>query len=162
MLGRKICINKNIELPQNTILSTQGNYTLNNEINFEIIDTYRTKYVIIKSNEKTVYIHLYGNTDLSEVVDTSDGDIFIYNSEIPEEIPPSAKEIIISGESDFIINSDYNKHLDQGENLHLTAKDGDIKIYNLERSICDIIKNENRFDHREYNKLINSIKSYFS
>lgn len=125
---RKICINENIELPQNTIISTQGIYTLNNEINFEIIDTYRTKYVIIKSNEKTVYIHLYGNPDLSEVVDTNDGDIFIYNSEIPEEIPPSAKEIIISGESDFIINSDYNKHLDQGENLHLTAKDGDIKI----------------------------------
>ena len=75
-----------------------------------------------------MYIHLYGNPDLSEVVDTNDGDIFIYNSEIPEEIPPSAKEIIISGESDFIINSDYNKHLDQGENLHLTAKDGDIKI----------------------------------
>jgi hypothetical protein len=37
----------------------------------------------------------------------------------------------------------------------LATKDGDIKIYDLERSICDIIKNENRFDHREYNKLIN-------
>lgn len=30
-----------------------------------------------------------------------------------------------------------------------------IRVYNLERSICDIIKNENRFDKREYNKLIN-------
>ena len=30
-----------------------------------------------------------------------------------------------------------------------------LKVYELERSICDIIKNENRFDKREYNKLIN-------
>ena len=30
-----------------------------------------------------------------------------------------------------------------------------IYLYNIERSICDIIKDENRFDKREYNKLIN-------
>ena len=30
-----------------------------------------------------------------------------------------------------------------------------ISVYDLERSICDIIKNENRFNKREYNKLIN-------
>lgn len=30
-----------------------------------------------------------------------------------------------------------------------------IYLYDLERSICDIIKDENRFDKREYNKLIN-------
>ena len=30
-----------------------------------------------------------------------------------------------------------------------------IKVYDLERSICDIIKNENRFEKREYNKFIN-------
>lgn len=37
----------------------------------------------------------------------------------------------------------------------IKTNDGYIKVYELERSICDIIKNENRFDHREYNKLIN-------
>ena len=30
-----------------------------------------------------------------------------------------------------------------------------IIVYNLERSICDIVKEQNRFDSREYNKLIN-------
>ena len=30
-----------------------------------------------------------------------------------------------------------------------------IIVYDIERSICDIIKDENRFDKREYNKLIN-------
>ena len=38
----------------------------------------------------------------------------------------------------------------------IKTNDGYIKVYELERSICDIIKNENRFDHREYNKFINN------
>ncbi len=125
---RKICINKNIQLPKNTIISTQGEYTLNSEINFEIIDTYPIKYVIIKSNKKTVYVHLHGTTDFSRVTDTSDGNIFIYNSALPEDIPPTAERVIISGKSDFIVNSDFNNFLDRGENILLTAKEGDIQI----------------------------------
>lgn len=30
-----------------------------------------------------------------------------------------------------------------------------ILVYDIERSICDIIKEQNRFDNRDYNKLIN-------
>jgi hypothetical protein len=37
----------------------------------------------------------------------------------------------------------------------IETDDGFLRVYELERCICDIIKNENRFDSREYNKLIN-------
>lgn len=36
-------------------------------------------------------------------------------------------------------------------NLNSTS----ITVYDIERSICDIIKDQNRYDHREYLKLIN-------
>ncbi len=125
---RKMCTTKDVTLPQNAIINIQGKYTLNSQINFEIIDTYPIKYVIIRGNEKTVYIHQHGKTDFSEVVDTSNGDIFIYNSQIPEDIPSSSETVIISGKSDFIIDSDYNNLKGQNENILLTAKDGDIQI----------------------------------
>lgn len=125
---RTICLNKGVTLPQNTIINTQGKYTLNGEINFEIIDTYRIKYAIIKGSEKTVYVHLHGSADFSEVTDISDGDIFIYNSRLPDNISQSSESVIISGASDFIINPDYNNLTKQHENLLLTALDGDIQI----------------------------------
>ena len=125
---RTISLNKGIGLPKNTIINTQGKYTLNGEINFEIIDTYRIKYAIIKGSEKTVYVHLHGSADFSEVADISDGDIFIYNSRLPDNILPSSESVIISGASDFITNPDYNNLKKQYENLLLTAKDGDIQI----------------------------------
>ena len=46
--------------------------------------------------------------------------------------------------------SNYNKGV-----IKIETNDGFLRVYDLERSICDIIKNENRFDKREYNKLIN-------
>ena len=125
---RNICIKKNVELPQNTIINTQGKYTLNGEINFEIIDTYRIKYVIIRGNEKTVYIHLHGSADFSKVVDTGDGDIFIYNSRLPDSISPSAETVIISGGAEFIKNSDYNNLSRQHKNILLSALEGDVQI----------------------------------
>lgn len=42
---------------------------------------------------------------------------------------------------------------------YLNLNNNKIIVYNLERSICDIIKEHNRFDKRLYNKLINY---YFS
>jgi hypothetical protein len=50
----------------------------------------------------------------------------------------------------------YNSSNNYGIGVTKTkVNDGYIRFYELERSICDIIKNENRFDKREYNKLIN-------
>lgn len=123
-----ICNRKNVMLPSNTIIDTDGKYSLNGKINFEIIDTYSVKYAIIKGDEKTVYIHLHGTTDFSSVVDTSQGDIFVYNSAIPDKVPATAETIIINGVSDYIINKDYNRLKTQTEDLYLTALNGDITI----------------------------------
>ena len=43
--------------------------------------------------------------------------------------------------------------------IFINIGENKIKVYNLERTICDIIKEHNRFDNRIYNKLINY---YFS
>ena len=125
---KKICLTESISLPQNTIISPQGNYTLNNQINFKIIDTYSAKYAIIRGNNKKVFVHLHGSTDLARLVDVSEGDVFIFNGKAPESIPASAQQIIISGTADFINNKNYNNFINKGEDIHLTALEGDIKI----------------------------------
>lgn len=57
-------------------------------------------------------------------------------------------EVFYNNENNYDVGSIY---INNGNNK--------IKVYNLERSICDIIKEHNRFDNRTYNKLINY---YFS
>ncbi len=125
---KKICLTKSISLPPNTLIASQGSYTLNNQIIFEIIDTYSAKYVIIRGNNKKVFVHLHGSTDLSKLVDVSEGDVFIFNGKVPEALPVSAQQTIINGTADFINNKIYNDFIDKGENLRLTALEGDIKI----------------------------------
>ena len=73
-------------------------------------------------------MHLHGSTDLARLVDVSEGDVFIFNGKAPESIPASAQQIIISGTADFINNKNYNNFINKGEDIHLTALEGDIKI----------------------------------
>jgi hypothetical protein len=50
----------------------------------------------------------------------------------------------------------YNKLDNYGVGaIQVSLQNKTLTIYDLERSICDIIKDQNRFDLREYNKLIN-------
>lgn len=119
---------KNIEFPKNTIVSTTGEYTLNSKINVEIVDTYPMQYVIIKGNEKTVYIHLHGDTNFKDVIDTSPGDIFIYNTTAPEEIPQKAETVIINSDSSIITDKNLLKIKEHSSEFFLTAEDGDVQI----------------------------------
>ncbi len=123
-----LCKNRKITLPQNTLVGYTGEYTLNNKINVEIVDTYRIKYVIIKGNENTVYIHLYGSADFSEVVDTSDGDIFVYCGKAPVNIPENAKIIIINSTTEIITDRNYNLLKQSGIDVKSTATHGDIQV----------------------------------
>ena len=119
---------KGIEFPENTIVSTTGEYTLNSKINVEIIDTYPMQYVIIKGNEKTVYIHLHGDTNFKDVIDTTPGDIFIYNGTAPTEIPPTAETVIINSDSSIITDKNLLKAKEHSSDFFLTAEDGDVQI----------------------------------
>lgn len=53
---------------------------------------------------------------------------------------------------DVFYNNDQNYGVGS---TYLEINGNKIIVYNLERSICDIVKEQNRFDSREYNKLIN-------
>lgn len=123
-----LCDSNKISLPKNTIIGYTGKYILNNKINVEIVDTHRIKYAIIKGNENNIYIHLHGNADFKDAVDTSPGDIFIYCGKIPEKIPDTAKLILLNSNNDIIANSNYKKLKGSGIDFKLTATHGDIKV----------------------------------
>lgn len=124
---KQIASKNNISLPQNTFTSVGGKYALSDKINIEIVDTSRIQYAIIRGNEKTVYVHLHGNTDFSEFVDPSPADIFIYKGTIPEN-PLEADTAIISADSDIIKNSHLSKLKTSVGTVYVTAMDGDIEF----------------------------------
>lgn len=124
----KLCRTEEIVPPSNTIIRTHGKYTLSTEITLEIIDTYQGQYAIIRSNEKTVYIHIFGNTATEKVTDISDADILVYNGNIPEVIKPRVKSIIISSDSDLLIDEDIPYLETRCDKLSFTARDGNIQI----------------------------------
>ena len=86
------------------------------------------QYVIIKGNEKTVYIHLHGDTNFKDVIDTTPGDIFIYNGTAPTEIPPTAETVIINSDSSIITDKNLLKAKEHSSDFFLTAEDGDVQI----------------------------------
>lgn len=119
----------NVELPENTIISVNGEYTLNSKISIEIIDTYPMKYAIIKGNERTVYIHLDGDTDFSKVTDAKQGDTFIYTGIVPKKTPQNADTVIISAGSSIRTAAHLKVLKKSCPNVFVTSQDGDIEIY---------------------------------
>ncbi len=124
----KLCRTERITPPSNTIIRTHGKYTLSTEITLEIIDTYQGQYAIIRSNEKTAYVHIFGNTATENVTDISDADILVYNGNIPEVINPRVDSIIISSDSDLLIDEDIPYLESRCDKLSFTASDGNIQI----------------------------------
>ncbi len=118
---------RNITLPQNTIIENEGYFSLNNEINFAIVDTYGSNYAIIESENKKAIIELDGNTDIANHSDSKDADILVYRNRVPEAIDKN-KTIIINGSSELYINGNLKELLKEYENLYYTSLDGDINI----------------------------------
>ena len=114
--------------PQNTTISNSGKITLSDEITLEIVDTSSIKYAIIRSNEKTVYVHLYGDTDFSKYISVEEYDVFVFNTIIPEIIPQNAETVILSADSNYdLIKA--KKLKDKCRKLHITGKDGSASFY---------------------------------
>ncbi len=122
------CTSNDIPLPESTIIKLQDKYTLSDEITFEIIDTYHIKYAIIKSNEKTVFVHLYGTLDSSALQYMSGCDVIVTNSIVPHIIPQETDTLIISAEATVITdkNIDYLSRI--CDELYITARHGTIQI----------------------------------
>ncbi len=119
----------NIDLPQNTIISDSYTHKFNKEITVQVVDTYPVSCVIIKSSEKIVYVFYGDNDDLSSLFETySKPDILILSDNLPEKLPENIETLIISSDSDIILNRNIDKLINQCKNFHTTAEDGDIKI----------------------------------
>ncbi len=118
-----------IDLPDNTIISNSYNHKFNNEITVHIVDTYPASCVIIKSNEKTVLISYGDNSDLKSFFEAyGKPDILILSEALPNALPEDIKTLIISSDSEIILNKNLNTLKSQTQKLYTTAENGDIKI----------------------------------
>ncbi len=118
-----------IDLPQNTIIANSYTHHFNNEITIHIVDTYPASCVIIKGNEKTVYISYDRNSDSTSLFETyGKPDILILFEDLPQKLPENIDTVIISSSSDIILNKNLTRLKKQCKNFYTTAEDGDIKI----------------------------------
>lgn len=124
----ELCLKTGVSVPRNTVLKLQDKYYLSDEITFEIIDTYSTKYVIIEGNEKRVLIHLHGDTNLSDIPGIESFDIIVLNGSAAEYIPHRPESIIISADSHIITDPNLSYNQERCDNFYTTAQDGTIQL----------------------------------
>ncbi len=120
---------KNKDFPDNTIISDSYSYILNNEISISTIDTYPVGCVIIEGSENKAFL-CYGSTlDLEFLFNTyGTPDILVLSEALPENLPNNVDCLIISNDSDIIINPDIPTLKNQCNKFYTTAENGDIKI----------------------------------
>ncbi len=117
------------ELSQNTIIANSYTYNFNKEITVHIVDTYPASCVIIKGSEKTAYIPYGDDSDFESLYETyGKPDILVLSEELPSSIPEDVETIIISSDSDIILNKNISALKKQCRKFYTTAEDGDIKI----------------------------------
>ncbi len=116
-----------IQLPENSVIKNQGYFTLNNEINFQIVDTYGMLYAIIESENKKAIVELHCNRDILTLNDSNDADVLVYKNRVPNVISKD-KTVIISGSSSIYTDNNLMSLLKETENLYYTAKDGNVSI----------------------------------
>ena len=126
----KIGLNEtNFDLPQNTIIANSYTHNFNNEITIQIVDTYPASCVIIKGSEKTVLISYGDNSDLPSLFEThGKPDVLILSEDLPKILPEDIETLIISSDSEIILNSNLSTLKNQTKSFYTTAEDGDIKI----------------------------------
>ena len=125
--ARKYVIERNIDLPENTLLSTTGKFSLSSEITFQIVDTYPMEYVIINRNNDIIFIHLYGEVDFSKVKNHEEIDVMVFNNCIPDDIL-NAEKIIINSDTEIFENEEIDALKEKCDEIYFTAKDGSIVL----------------------------------
>lgn len=121
--------NAYIDLPENTIIANTYTYNFNKEITVHIVDTYPASCVIIKGSEKTACISYGNSNDLQAIFDAyGKPDILILSEYIPDALPEAVDTLILSCDSEIILNKNYSALENQSERIYTTAEDGDIKI----------------------------------
>ncbi len=119
----------NIYLRENTIVANSYISRFNKEITVETVDTYPVSCVIIKGYEKTVAISYGSSAELDFIFNTyGTPDILVLSESIPEGLPENVDTLIISSNSDIIINKNISALKNQCNKFYTTAENGDIKI----------------------------------
>ena len=124
----RACISNGYTLPANTIIEIADKYVLSDEITFEIIDTYSIKYVIIKSNEKSVFVHLSGELDTKSLQYIKGCDTIVTNSTVPSVIPNGVDTVIISADATALSNPDIKYVQNNCNEFYVTARSGTVQI----------------------------------
>lgn len=109
--------------PENTIISDDYNYQLNNEIKMQIIDTYTANYVIIEGENDCAVIYDGEKDGIPEIFEAYGAPrILVLTEDIPESLPKKVEALIISADSDIIFNTRLNSLKNYCDKLILTAE----------------------------------------
>ncbi len=118
-----------IDLPNNTIIANSYTYNFNKEITIQVVDTYPAPCVIMNSNEKTVLVSYGKNNALASIFENyGKPDILVISENLPKNLTEDIQTIIISSDSDVILNKNLDTLKKQCKNFYITAENGDIKI----------------------------------
>jgi len=119
----------NIILKQNTLISNSYTHKFNDEITLQTVDTYPVGCVIMKGYGKSVAI-CYGSSLDIEYIFENYGvpDVLVLSGNIPEALPENVDTLIISSDSDVILNKNIPTLKNQCKKYYTTAEKGDIKI----------------------------------
>ncbi len=118
-----------VNLPSNTFISNSYTHKFNDEITLETVDTYPVSCVIIKGYGKSVAI-CYGSSLDIEYIFENYGipDVLVLSENIPKALPENVDTLIISSDSDIIINKNIPTLKNQCNEFYTTAESGDVKI----------------------------------
>ena len=118
----------NAPIPESAKEQNNLSFTLNNEITVEIIDTGTIKYAIIKCNSASIYVHLYGNADHTDIIKQNECNIAIFNG-IPHKPLEVFTNTVAISTSDNTSNNILREIEGLCENLYTTSTDNNITIH---------------------------------
>lgn len=111
------------DIPEYTTKHNNLTFTLNNEITVEIVDTYSIKYAIIKGQNKSVFVHLYGDADFNSIIHGYGCEYAVFNGLPQVDITQFVDTIIICSDDNINLIEAYNNEK-YCHTLRLTARDG--------------------------------------
>ncbi len=120
-------LRSDIALPENTIITDEIKYQLNNKINIQTFNTYRNNYVIMDVYSEKILAFSGREKKLSELFDSiGTPDILILYGDLPEELPEKVSTLIISMDSTLITDTNAIKLKQFCDEYLTTCEKGDI------------------------------------
>ncbi|MGN1316549.1 MAG: ComEC/Rec2 family competence protein [Acutalibacteraceae bacterium] len=127
--SKEILNKSNMSLPQDTVISNSYIHRFNDEITLQTVDTYPLSCVIIKGTKKTVAICYGENSDINLLFEKYGApDVLVLSENVPQRLPENVETLIISSDSEIILNKNLSTLKSQCKKYYSTAENGNIKI----------------------------------